>query len=142
MIYVRLLQVNMMRWLVFLSLFGLALWSAVAVRAEQPAPSAAPGAAGTAASNASGLTPAEAQRAVDLLQDPRKRAELIDTLQAIAKAAPASAKPAAPPAPAVTLAPNSLGAQLVSQLASWPELLAGETAVTVRAIADFPLLWD
>src|SRR5439155_22654771 len=91
----------------------------------------------------SGLTPAEAQQLVDRLQDPRQRAQLIEALRAIAKSPPSpEAKPAAEPAPAVTLAPNGLGAQLLSQLAAWPELLAGEAAVTAQAIADFPLLWS
>ena len=43
------------------------------------------------------LTPAEAQRALSVLQDPRQRARLIETLQTIAKAAgqvPAEAAPA------------------------------------------------
>ncbi len=133
----------MTRRLLILPLFALALCGAAAARAQQAAPSSAPGTAtGTAAANPGELTPAEAQRALELLQDPHKRAQLIETLQAIAKAAPPPfGKPAAPPAPAVALAPDSLGAQLLSQLSSWPERLAGETAATVRAITDFPLLW-
>lgn len=120
----------MIRQLLILPLCALVLCGAAAARA-QAAPLA----------NPSELTPAEAQRALLLLQDPQKRAQLIETLRAIAKAAPASSgKPAAPPAPAVTLAPDSLGAELLSQLSSWPQRLAAETAATARAITDFPLL--
>lgn len=124
--------------LVALALFGIAT-----AGAEPAGPSTGSGAAETVASGSGALTPAEAQRAVDLLQDPQKRAQLIETLQAIATAVPPPvAKPAAAPGPAVTLAPDSLGAQLVSQLSSWPEILAGEAALTVQAVTDFPLLWD
>jgi len=122
----------MINRLVFLLLFALALFgAAAAARAQRPA---------TAPANLSGLSPAEAQQIIDRLQDPQQRAQLIETLRVIAKAPPPEAKPAA--APAVTLAPNGLGAQLASQLSSWPELLAGEAAVTVQAISDFPLLWS
>jgi small-conductance mechanosensitive channel len=124
----------MIRRLLFLLVFALALFGAVAARAQNAAPDAA--------ANPGGLTPADAQRALDVLQDPEKRTQLIETLQAIAKAAPPGAeKPAAPAAPAVALAPDSLGAQVVSQLSSWPERLAGEAALTAQVFTDFPLLW-
>src|SRR6266851_8451965 len=121
----------MINRLVFLLLFALALFgAAAAARAQRPA---------TAPANLSGLSPAEAQQIIDRLLDPQQRAQLIETLRVIAKAPPPEAKPAA--APAVTLAPNGLGAQLASQLSSWPELLAGEAAITAQTITDFPLLW-
>src|SRR6266478_4508987 len=127
------MRISMTRRLLFLLFLSLALFAAVAaVQAQQT---------GTPPANLSGLTPAEAQQIIDLLQDPQHRAQLVETLRAIAKAPPPDAKPAPAPAPPVTLVPNSLGAQLVSQLSSWPELLAGEAAVTVQAITDFPLLW-
>jgi small-conductance mechanosensitive channel len=124
---------------------ALALLGAMPASAQHPA-------AATGAANPGGLTAAEAQRALEILQDPKKRAQLIETLHAIAKAAPPpiSEKPAAsqpgpaapgPAVPAVALEPDSLGAQLLSQLSSWPERLAGEAAAATRAITDFPLLW-
>ncbi len=143
----------MTRRLLLLSLFALSLFGAAATRAQQLGPSTGPGPPGTAtgpvAAKPSGLTAAEAQRALELLQDPQKRTQLIEMLLAIAKAVPApesekppaSSPPAPAAAPAVTLAPDSLGAQLLSQVSMWPERLAGGTAVTVRAITDFPLLW-
>jgi small-conductance mechanosensitive channel len=121
-----------MNWrLPILVCVALALFGAVASSAQQAAPAA----------NPDGLSAAEAQRAVELLQDPKKRDQLIETLQAIAKAAPASDKPAPAPAPAVTLAPDSLGAQLLSQLASWPEQLAREAELAAQVVTDSPMLW-
>jgi hypothetical protein len=70
-----------------------------------------------AATNANTLTPEEAKRALDTLQDDAKRAQMIDTLRAIANAPPQ--QPAAPPAPApekqspIPLTADSLGAQLL-----------------------------
>ena len=61
-----------------------------------------------------GPTQTEAQRALEVLEDPQKRAQLIDTLRAITKAAPPVSEAAA--APALSLEPNSLGAQLLSQV--------------------------
>ncbi len=110
------------------------------------------------AANTVGLTPAEAKRAVDVLQDPQQRSQLIQTLQAISKALPpppgdasasspsTPATPAAPaaavPAQSMSLAPDSLGAQLVSQFSNWPDWVAAEAATTFQAITDFPLLVD
>src|SRR5438477_7256951 len=84
---------------------------------QHTAPTTAAGPAGTAAANPGGLTAAEARHVIDLLQDPQQRARLIETLRAIAKtpAALEPEKPAASAAPPVALAPNSLGAQLLTQ---------------------------
>jgi hypothetical protein len=61
------------------------------------------------------LTPDQAKRALDTLQDDKKRAQMIDTLRAIANASPhAQAAPLAPePQPAIPLTADSLGAQLL-----------------------------
>jgi small-conductance mechanosensitive channel len=131
----------MIRRLLLLWLLAAALFGAAAAEAQHTAPASA-----TVAANPGGLTAAEAQRALDVLQDPEKRAQLIETLQTIAKAAPPGGeKPAIPigsgGAPSVALAPDSLGAQVVSQLSSWPERLAGEAALTAQVVTDFPLLW-
>src|SRR5258708_39918359 len=108
------------------SLFFLALFVLIAARptggwAQNAPPSAAPP-----------LSAAEAQRALDVLQDPRKREQLIAVLRALARAAPTAATPPAEPAdaakttPGVTLKPNSLGAQLLVALSGWSVRLAGE----------------
>jgi moderate conductance mechanosensitive channel len=77
-----------------------------------------------ASENANALTPDQAKRALDTLQDDGKRAQMIDTLRAIANASPVNAASAPPAAPSSAPAPNpakspipltadSLGAQLL-----------------------------
>ena len=73
----------MIRRLLLLWLFAPALLGAAAAEAQHTAPASA-----TAAANPGGLTAAEAQRALDVLQDPEKRAQLIETLQATMRADP------------------------------------------------------
>jgi small-conductance mechanosensitive channel len=130
-------------------LFFLALFVLIAIRpaggyAEN---SAAP----TPAPVAPALTAVEAQRALEVLQDPQKRDQLIAALRAIAKAAPTPTTPApaaAPPEtttpetmPVVTLKPNSLGAQLLVALSKWSVRLAGEAAATLQTMNNLPALW-
>src|SRR3954447_19379313 len=104
-----------------------------------------------------GITPAEAQRALSVLQDPQQRTRLVETLRTIAKAASAasadavpateatSAEPAseksgdAKPAP-VTLKPNSLAAQIISRLSGWPQRVAEDAAASLRTVPDLYLL--
>jgi moderate conductance mechanosensitive channel len=97
-------------------------------------------------------TAAQAQQALDTLQDPQKREQLIATLRAIAQAAPAAAPPAAPAAaatqaaeptakPTVTLKPHSLGAQLLVAVSRWSKQLAGEAAATLGTMNKLPELW-
>src|SRR6202048_2941835 len=83
-------------------------------------------------------TPAQAQQALDILQDDRKRAQLIQTLQTIAKASPpAASTPAAPsPVPA-----DNLGVQLLVQVSDWFGDVSGQLAVAARNLSDFPMIW-
>jgi moderate conductance mechanosensitive channel len=87
------------------------------------------------------LTAAEAQRVIDTLQDPKKRAALIEELRAIAKALPPAADPGKPGKPAVRLAPHGLGAQIVDGLLHWHDQLAGGVAAVFRTATEAPLLW-
>jgi len=107
------------------------------------------------------LTPAQARAALEVLNDPKKRAEVTATLEAIAKAPPAPvphAGPAVPPAtsapgaaPASTpaaaavkplaLAPNSLGAQVLLQGESFLGSVSADTANALKAMQSLPLLW-
>ncbi|MGD9615317.1 MAG: mechanosensitive ion channel domain-containing protein [Alphaproteobacteria bacterium] len=111
-----------------------------------------------------GLTAEEAQRALSVLQDPTQRARLIETLQAVAKAAgpvPAQAAPAAEAMPAggtapgepgpatqtgaekpasVTLKPDSLAAQIMSRLAGWPTRIVEGVTASLRTMPDLHLL--
>ena len=68
--------------------------------------------AAPATNNANALTPDQAKRALDTFQDDNKRAQMTDTLRAIAGAVPQAAT--APEAkPAIPLTADSLGAQLL-----------------------------
>jgi len=104
--------------------------------AQAPAPVAAPA-----------PTPAQAQQTLTILQDPQKLAQLVQTLQTIAKAAPASPQPAtAAPKPAAAakpaiVAPNGLGVQLLGQVSAWSGRIVAAAAATTAEVSDAPLLW-
>ncbi|MGI3777123.1 MAG: mechanosensitive ion channel domain-containing protein [Janthinobacterium lividum] len=122
------------------------------------------------------VSTAQARQILDLLNDPARRAQFAATLQAMAKAAPATddedgppapaAKPAATaatqpatsaatPAPAAAapapaapteskapkLAPDSLGAALITQSAGWFSDATAQVSAATRTLGDFPLLW-
>ncbi len=126
---------------------GLAQPAAAPPTGATPAPAAqAPKPAPAAALNA-----AQAKDALDALQDPKKRAQLISVLDAIAKTgivpAPPPA-PAPPPSPAaaepslaIPLAPDSLGAQLLVGVPDRLAQLSEQLTQTFDAATDFPLLW-
>src|SRR5258707_1472914 len=131
----------MMKPLLFLAFFMLAAMRPGAGFAQDPT---AP-----ATQSVPALTAAQAQQALDMLQDPQKRERLISLLQTAAKAAPATA-PAAEPAPApaasaktsaVSLKPHSLGAQLLMAMSKWTAQLAGEAAATLETMNKLPELW-
>ncbi|HEX6441536.1 MAG TPA: mechanosensitive ion channel domain-containing protein [Stellaceae bacterium] len=118
--------------LLFLLLFAAALLGAAPASAQKPDSGTKP----------APLSPAEAQRTLEVLQNPAQRDRLIETLQAIAKATPpVPAEPERQPESAVALAPDSLGAQLLAQLSAAAERLAGDAAAAARAFTAFPLLW-
>ncbi len=104
------------------------------------------------------LTPAQARAALDVLNDPKKRAEVTATLEAIAKAQPApspsAATPTEIPAPAnppasktpaaglpSPLAPNSLGAQVLVGAENFLSRVATEANNALHAMQSMPLLW-
>ena len=81
------------------------------------------------------LTPAQAQAVLDVLKDPKKRAEFTTTLEDIIRAIPADAdKPA-------VVAPGSVGAQLVLEGSHWAGQLGSQLEATAEAVGDVPLLW-
>jgi moderate conductance mechanosensitive channel len=99
-----------------------------------------------AAAAPTGLTSAEAQQLLSVLQNPQKRQQLITTLQSLQKvmpvlgaAAPATApaKPAAPAKPTVALKPNSLGADVVSGAGTLMAQVDDSLAATVTTITDY-----
>ncbi len=108
------------------------------------------------ASPAPALTSAQARAALDVLNDPTKRAEVTATLEAIAKAQPAAtqsaatptAAPATPPAgtpkPAtlsIPLAPHSLGAQVLVGAETFLGQVSADVANGLHAMQSLPLLW-
>ena len=117
------------------------------------------------------LTPAQARAALEVLNDPKKRAEVTATLEAIARAQPAPATsvatpadrastaaaatrpgsaapapgakppPAAPEQKTLSLAPDSLGAQLLLRGETIVSRLSTETSDALHAMRSLPLLW-
>jgi small-conductance mechanosensitive channel len=104
---------------------------------------AAPNAAASAARGSDTLTPEQANRALDTLQDDAKRAQMIDFLRAIAKAAPPAQ--AAPPAPeshhAIPLTADSLGAQLLLTVSEQVGDISHEFAYMARSLTHFPAFY-
>ena len=112
-------------------------------------------AAPTAPDTANTLTPDQARRALDTLQDDAKRAQMIDTLRAIANASPQQAQPAAQPQPAqpqaaqpqpappaakpsaIPLTADSLGAQLLLMVSEQVADISREVANTARTLTHF-----
>lgn len=86
---------------------------------------------------ANALTPEQASRALETLQDDARRAQMIDTLRAIATAAPA------PPEtkPAIPLAADSLGAQLLLTISEQIGETSRDIADAARSVTRFPALW-
>jgi moderate conductance mechanosensitive channel len=112
----------------FLAILALAALLANSAGAQTPA----------AATTSPAMTPDQAQQAIDSLQDPQKRDQLIAVLKAIAAAAPvvapappASSTSTSPPSE-VTLKPNGLGVQLLVTLTHWSTRIANE----ISALAD------
>ncbi|MEO6841610.1 MAG: mechanosensitive ion channel domain-containing protein [Bradyrhizobium sp.] len=110
-------------------------------------------AAPPATNNANALTPDQARRALETLQDDAKRAQMIDTLRAIANASPANVAPAntSSPAQAVSPAPesqsaipltaDSLGAQLLLTVSEQVGEISHEVADIARTLTHFPAFY-
>jgi small-conductance mechanosensitive channel len=105
------------------------------------AQSAAPPAndAPAAATKPDALTPDQARRALDTLQDDGKRAQMIETLRAIANASPqAQAAPHAPDKPsAIPLTADSLGAQLLVTVSDQVAEISSQVADVARSLTHF-----
>ena len=97
-----------------------------------------------AAALAEGLSGAQVQQVLDVLQNDARRAQFVATLQAMAKAMAASGatppSPAAPAVVAVAVAPNSLGAQIAEGVAERLEAAEVTLVATFRAVSDYGLL--
>jgi small-conductance mechanosensitive channel len=102
-----------------------------------PAPQASP------PQNTTALTPDHAKQALDTLQDATKRAQMIETLRAIANASP-QVQPAPPPAQpqsAIPLTADSLGAQLLMTLSGQVGEISREVATLARTLTHFPAFY-
>src|SRR4051794_21933084 len=111
-----------------------------------PAPKPAVPKAAAPATTTPAPAQAQAQDALAVLQDDKRRAELITTLEAIAKAQPAAAPPPAPvapaaPAPTPPLAPDALGLEVLTQASAAVSAASAEVANSIHAVNDLPLLW-
>ncbi len=115
--------------------------AAAAPVAAAPAPAApVPAAPKAAAPAAITLTPTQAQQAIDVLQDPAKRTQLLQVLQTIAKAVPAT--PAGRAAAAAIAGPPTLVGEVMQAVADEAHRASREISVTTTAVANFPLLYD
>src|SRR6201996_5904779 len=96
-------------------------------------------AATTAANNVDVLTPEQAKRALDTLQDDQMRARMIDTLRAIANASPQAqaAAPAPKPTAAIPLTADSLGAQLLLTVSEQIGDISAQVADLARTLTHF-----
>ncbi|MCA1455656.1 mechanosensitive ion channel [Bradyrhizobium sp. BRP22] len=85
---------------------------------------------------------AQAQATLDILQDDQKRAQLIQTLQTIAKASSsgAPAQPGAPAASSPAFADN-LGVQLLAEVSDWFGDVSDQLATAAQTVSDFPMIW-
>jgi small-conductance mechanosensitive channel len=118
-------------------LFAVALSASPVVAQTIAAPQAA------ASGNANALTPDQAKRALDTLQDDSKRAQMIETLRAIANASPQpQAAPAStPPQSAIPLTADSLGAQLLLTVSEQIGDMSREVAGLARTLTRFPAFY-
>jgi small-conductance mechanosensitive channel len=95
------------------------------------------------ANHADVLTPDQAKRALETLLDDKKRAQMIDTLRAIANASPQpqAASPAPEPQSAIPLTADSLGAQLLLTVSEQVGDISHEIADVARTLTNFPAFY-
>jgi small-conductance mechanosensitive channel len=114
------------------------------VAPPQPAalalPPASPAGTPNAATSVPALSAEQVARVLDVLKDDKKRADLIDTLQAIGKAVPT---PESQPEKAlpIPLAPNSLGAELLVEVSTWLSHVSNEVVSAASVATSVPSLW-
>ncbi len=99
------------------------------------------------------ISPEQARAALEVVNDPAKRAAFTATLNALIKtgAPPAAAEPAAAPAPpptkttvegiSIPLAPDSLGAQVLVSASSFANRMGTEAMEALDAAQSLPLLY-
>lgn len=112
----------------------LAISSLSGASAQTPAPATNHGAA---------LSREEATRALETLQDEKKRAQMIDTLRAIANASgqQQAGAPVSEPKSPIPLAADGLGAQLLLTVSEEIGEISGEIAGMARTLTHFPAFY-
>ena len=85
------------------------------------------------------VSPDDARRTLDVLQDPQKRDQLVKTLQTIAQTQPTPACTA--PRPTVPIAPGSLGAEVLIGASGFLNHLSSEMIAAFGAVRSVPLFW-
>jgi hypothetical protein len=95
----------------------------------------------TAPADHTTLTSAEAQRALDVLQDAAKRDELIETLRSIVKVSSVAPTQPTPPGVDSGAAADGFGADALLQASTNIGELSAQFEQSVRAATKFPLLW-
>ena len=129
--------------------YVLSLFFATIALTAQARPTHTPVPASASATDA--LTPAEARQALDVLSDEHKRAEVINTLRAVAKAsliidasapaaASASAVAASAPARISPFTSNSLIAAMLQSSENWIKTAAHEAQATAHAALQISAL--
>jgi small-conductance mechanosensitive channel len=94
--------------------------------------------AGDAAAHpAPSVTAAQAQQALEVLQDDAKRGQLIQTLQTIAKTSSAQTAPATAPA----VSADNLGVQIMVQVSNWFGEVSNQLANAARRVTNFPMIF-
>ena len=83
------------------------------------------------------LTPEQAKRALETLSDDKKRAEVIETLRAVANASQPTQAAASEPKSSIPLTADSLGAQLLLTLSEQVREVSREVADVARALTHY-----
>jgi hypothetical protein len=100
--------------------------------------------AAPATNHAEALTAEQAKGALDTLQDDNKRAQMIETLRAIANVSPqaqAAPSPAPEPKSAIPLTADSLGAQLLLTVSEQIGDISHEIVGMARTVMHFPAFY-
>ena len=115
-------------------LFASVLFILPAFAQTSAAPPAAP-----AADKADMLSPEQAKRALETLSDDKKRAQMIETLRAVANASqqPQAAAPAPEPKSAIPLTADSLGAQLLLTVSEQVREISREVGDVARTLTHY-----
>jgi small-conductance mechanosensitive channel len=118
--------------------FGIA-FGAMAASAQPPAKGSHP-------NGQPQISAQQASEALDVLNDPKQRADFIATLEAIVKLHPEAGtvpKPAAtsPQPPPTSTTPGHFGGNVLDDLTMFFRHLSAETARALRSVRSAPLLW-